>query len=143
MDSYTVYVNYTLLLLPLVLQPTVGFSLLNNISPFFPIYHQLSTSSHSQHLKISFYFFSPSFPGPSSSSRPFQFLREGHLGYPLPLYPFYYIFSFTHLFQFSIRPTFPFSIFIVKAIYSSKYFPFENQQSLSSPGFPLYTQQKL
>jgi hypothetical protein len=28
--------------------------------------------------------------------------------YPLPLYPFYYIFSSTQLFQFSIRPTFPF-----------------------------------
>ena len=70
MDSYTVYVNYTLLLLPLVLQPTVGFSLLNNISPFFPIYHQLSPSSYSQHLKISF----------TSSLHPF-------LGFPLLLIP--------------------------------------------------------
>ena len=78
----------------------------------FPIYHQLSPSSHSQHLKISFCFFSPSFPGSSSSSRPFQFLSADLFGhpillhslhvtqptYPLPLYPFYYIFSFTHLF---------------------------------------------
>jgi len=93
-----------LLLLPLELQPAVGFGLSNNTSPFFPIYHQLSPSSHSQHLKISFYFFSASFPGSSSSSRPFQFLNEdlyGHLillhslqvtqpTYPLPLYPFYY-----------------------------------------------------
>jgi len=100
------------LLLPLALQLAAGFGLSNNTSPFFPICHQLSPSSHFQHLKISFYFFSPSFPGSSSSSRPFQFLSEDLFGhpnllhslqvtqptYPLPLYPFYYIFSFTHLF---------------------------------------------
>ena len=100
------------LLLPLALQPAVGFGLSNNTSPFVPIYHQLSPSSHSQHLKISFYFFSQSFPGSSSSSRPFQFLSEDLFGHPillhslqvtqptysLPLYPFYYIFSFTQLF---------------------------------------------
>jgi len=63
-----------LLLLPLALQPAIDFGLSNNTSPFCPIYHQLSPSPHSQHLKISFYFFSPSFPGSSSSSRPFQFL---------------------------------------------------------------------
>jgi hypothetical protein len=58
---------------------------------------------------------------PSSLSCPFQFLSEDLFGhpillhflqvtqptYPLPLYAFYYIFSFTQLFQFSIRPTFP------------------------------------
>ena len=43
-----------LLLLPLALQPTVGFGLSNNVLPFFPICDQLSPSSHSQHLKISF-----------------------------------------------------------------------------------------
>ena len=43
---------------------------------FFPICHQLAPSSHSQHLKISFYFLFPSFPGFSPSSRPFQFLSE-------------------------------------------------------------------
>jgi hypothetical protein len=94
------------LLLPLALQPAVGFGLSNNTSPFFLIYHQLSPSSHSQHLMISFLFFSPSFSGSSSSSRPFQFLSEDLFGYPtflhslqvtqptypLPLYPFYYIF---------------------------------------------------
>ena len=53
-----------LLLLPLTLQPTVGFGLSNNVLPFFPICHQLSPSSHSQHLKISFYFLFPYFPGP-------------------------------------------------------------------------------
>src|SRR5215470_15531857 len=74
-----------LLLLPLALQPAVGFVLSNNTSPFFPIYHQLSPSSHSQHLKISFYFFSPSFPGSSSSSRSFQFLSEYHFGHPILL----------------------------------------------------------
>ena len=113
-----------LLLLPLALQPAVGFGLSNNTSPFFPIYHHLSPSSHSQHLKISFYFFSPSFPGSSSSSRPFQFLTEDlfehpillhslqmtQTAYPLPLYPFYYIFSFIQLLYFSIRPNFPFPI---------------------------------
>jgi len=129
-----------LLLLPLALQPIVGFGLSNNVPPLCPICHQLSPSSHSQHLKISFGFFSPSFPGPSSSFRPFQFLREDLFGhpillhsfqvtqptYPLPHYTFYFIFSFIHLFQFSIRPTFPFFIFIFTTIYSSKYFPFEN-----------------
>ena len=47
-----------LLLLPLTLalQPTVGFGLSNNVLPFFPICHQLSPSSHSHHLKISFSF---------------------------------------------------------------------------------------
>jgi len=44
--------NILLLFLPLALQPNVGFGLSNNILPFFPIYHQLSPSSHSQHLKI-------------------------------------------------------------------------------------------
>jgi len=38
-------------LLPLALQPAVGFGLSNNTSPFFPVYHQLSPSSHSQHLE--------------------------------------------------------------------------------------------
>ena len=60
----------------MALQPTVGFGLSNNVLPFFPICHQLSPSSHSQHLKISFYFLVPSFPGSSPSSRPFQFLSE-------------------------------------------------------------------
>jgi len=100
-----------LLLLPLALEPVVGFGLPNNTSPFVPIYHQLSPSSHTQHLKISFHFFSLSFPGSSSSSRPFQFLSEDFFGhpillhslqvtqptYPLPLYLFYYIFSFIQL----------------------------------------------
>jgi len=131
-------------LLPLALQPAVCFGLSNNTSPFFPIYHQLSPSSHSQNLKISFYFFSLSFPGSSSSSRPFQFLSEDLFGhpillhslqvtqptYPLPLYPFYYIFSFTQFFYFWIRPTFPFPIFVFRTIYSSKYFPFKNKQRL-------------
>ena len=43
--------NILLLLLPLELQPTVGFGLLNNVLPFFSICHQHSPSSHSQHLK--------------------------------------------------------------------------------------------
>ena len=99
-------------LLPLALQPAVGFGLSNDNPPFCPICHQLSPSSHSQHLKISFYFFSPSFTGPFPSFRPFHFLSEDLFGhpillhslqvtqptYPLPLYPFYYIFPFTHLF---------------------------------------------
>jgi hypothetical protein len=68
--------KYLLLLLPLALQPAVDFGLSNITSAFFPVSHQISPSSHSQHLKISFYFFSPSFPGSSSSSRPYQFLSE-------------------------------------------------------------------
>jgi hypothetical protein len=108
----TNFCSHLAILLPLALQPSVGFGLSNNTSPFFTTYHQLSPSSHSQHLKISFYFFSPSFPRSSSSSRPFQFLHEDLFGhpillhslqvaqptYPLLLYPFYYIFSFTQLF---------------------------------------------
>ena len=43
--------GHQLLLLPWALKPTVGFGLLNNIIPLFPIYHQLSPSIHSQHLK--------------------------------------------------------------------------------------------
>ena len=43
---------------------------------FFPICHQLSPSSHYQHLKISFYFLFPSFPGSSPSSRPIQFFSD-------------------------------------------------------------------
>jgi hypothetical protein len=111
-NQVTAFLTYNLyLLLPLALQPAVGFGLSNNTSPFFPIYHQLSPSSHSQHLKISFCLFSPSLPGSSSSSCPFQFLNEDLFGHPvilhslqmtqptyfLPLYPFYYIFSFTLL----------------------------------------------
>ena len=44
--SVVMYVTKRLLL-PLALQPTVGFALSNNILPFLPIYHQLSPSSHS------------------------------------------------------------------------------------------------
>jgi len=108
LSNRKIFKTYQLLLLPLTLQPAVGFGLYNNTSPLVPIYHQLSPSSHSQHLKISFYFFFPFFPGSSSSSRLFQFLSEDLFGhpvllhslqvtqstYPLPLYPFYYIFSF-------------------------------------------------
>ena len=70
-----------LLLLPLALQPTVGFGL-----PFFPICHQLSPTSHPQHLKISFYFLFPSLPGSSPSSCPFKFLSEELFGHPIHLH---------------------------------------------------------
>jgi hypothetical protein len=43
--------NDILLLLPLALQPTVGFGLSNNIPPFFSICRQLSPSPHSYHMK--------------------------------------------------------------------------------------------
>jgi len=48
-----------------------------------------SPSSNSQHLKISFHFFSPSFPGSSSSSVPFQFWSEDlfWVSYPPPFFP--------------------------------------------------------
>jgi len=104
-----IYILLLLLLLQLALQPIVGFGLSNNVPPFCPICHKLSPSYHSQHLKISFYFFSPSFPGLSPSFRPFQLLTEILFGhpillhsiqvtqptYPLPFYPFYYIFFST------------------------------------------------
>jgi hypothetical protein len=38
------YFIFIVLLLPLALQPTVGFGLSNNVLPFFPICHQLSQS---------------------------------------------------------------------------------------------------
>ena len=75
-----------LLLLPLALQRTVGFGLSKNVLPFFPVCHQLSPSSHSQHLKISFYFLFPSFSGPSPYSHPFQFLSEDLFGHPILLH---------------------------------------------------------
>ena len=54
----TLYLHYyiLLLLLPLALQPAVGFGLSNSTSPFLPILHQLSPSSHSQHLKTSTFY---------------------------------------------------------------------------------------
>ena len=75
-----------MLLLQLALQPTVGFGLSNIVLPFFPICHQLSPSSPSQHLKISFYFLFPSFPGSFPPSRPFQFLSETLFGHPIFLH---------------------------------------------------------
>jgi hypothetical protein len=85
--SLVLYINSTnippILLLPLALQPTVGFGLSNNVPPFPPIYHQLSQSSHSQHLNISLYFLFPSFPWSFPSSRPFQLLSEDLFGHPI------------------------------------------------------------
>ena len=109
-------------------------------SIFFSVSRQLSPSSHSQHLNISFYFLVPSFPGPSPSSCPFQFLGEDLIVYPillhslqvtkptqpLPFYPFYNVFSIVQLFKFLIRPAFPLSIFVFRAVYSSKYFSFKD-----------------
>jgi hypothetical protein len=46
-----------LLLLPLALQPTMGFGLSNNMLPFFPICHQLSPSS----LNLSSFFICSNF----------------------------------------------------------------------------------
>jgi hypothetical protein len=77
---------FNFLLLPLTLQPAVGFGLSNNTSSFFPIYHQISPSSHAHNLKIFFCFFSASFPGSSSSSRPFQFFSENLLAHPILLH---------------------------------------------------------
>ena len=77
------YPHWYDLLLPLALQPTVGFGLSNNVLQFFPICHQLFPSSHSHHLKISFYFRFPSFSGSSPSSHPFHFLSEDLFGHPI------------------------------------------------------------
>jgi hypothetical protein len=43
--TFLIISRSSLLLLPLALQPTVGFGLSNKILPFFPICHQLSPSS--------------------------------------------------------------------------------------------------
>ena len=72
-----------LLHLPLAVQPGVGFGMSKNVVLFFPVCH--SPSSHSQHLKSSFYFF-PSFPGSSPSSRPFQFVSEDLFRHPILLH---------------------------------------------------------
>jgi len=51
----------------------------------------------------------------------------------LILCPFIHFIIFSPLLTSSsspIHPTFPFSIFIFRTIYSSKYFPFKNKQSL-------------
>ena len=86
------------LLLLLLLLTTDVFSFHRHYSPlwalacrttsfhFFPTCHQLSPSSHSQHLKISFYFLFPPFPGSSASSCPFQFLSEDLFGHPILLH---------------------------------------------------------
>ena len=62
----------------------MGFGLPNNAPPFIPIYHQLSPSSHSHHLKISFYF-SPFFP--LVSTPPVLEWRSFWASYPPPFSP--------------------------------------------------------
>jgi hypothetical protein len=58
-----------------------------------------------------------------------------HPTYRLPLYPFYYIFSFTHLFYFSIRPTFLFLNFIFSILYCpSSICSFYQRDKLAKPG---------
>jgi hypothetical protein len=47
-SSFLLFLLLSLILPPLVLQPSVGFGLSNNILPFFLICHQLSPS-HTQH----------------------------------------------------------------------------------------------
>ena len=84
---YIIIIIIIIIFIPLALQPTVGFGLSNNVLPFFPICHQLSPPSHSQHLKISFYFLFPSFAGSSPSSRPFQFLKHYTIAYRIPPHP--------------------------------------------------------
>ena len=56
---------------------------------FFSTHHYLSSSSHSQHLKISFYFLFPSFPGssPFASSLPVLEWRSFWASYPPPFSP--------------------------------------------------------
>ena len=78
-----------LLFLPLALQPTAGFDLSNNVLPFFPICHQLSPSSHSQHLKISFYILFPFFSWVFTffSSLPVLECRSFCASYPPPFSP--------------------------------------------------------
>ena len=110
----------------------------------FPIYHQLSPSSHSQHLKISFYFFSPSLPGSSSSFVPSNSWVKIFLGilsssilsrWPsqLILCPFIHFSIFSpSLNSSSSRFVLLFhSPFSYLGPYSSKYFPSENYRLLS------------
>jgi len=95
-------------------QSAMGFGLSNNTSPFFPIFPYLSPTLSifsPPALEDLFPLLPPSFPGSSFSSLPFQCLSEDLFGhpillhflqvtqptYPLPLYPFYYIFSFIQL----------------------------------------------
>jgi len=77
-----------IILLPLALRSVVGFGLSKNVPPFCPICHHLSPPSHFQHLKISFYFFSPSFPGPSPFVSSLPVLeRSFWASYPPPFSP--------------------------------------------------------
>ena len=62
-----------LLLLLLSLQPTVGFSLLNDFLPFCPFFTLLSPPSYSHYLQIFFNAFNPSLPWSPSSSRTYRF----------------------------------------------------------------------
>ena len=82
-STHTVcYIIIIIIIIPLALQPAVRFGLSNNVRPFFSTHHQLSPSSHSQLLKISFYFLFPSFPGSTPSPRPFHFFNEYFFGHP-------------------------------------------------------------
>jgi hypothetical protein len=53
---------------------------------FFLSITKISPSSHSQHLKVSFYSIFPSFPGSSPSSRPIQLLDEYLFRHPVLLH---------------------------------------------------------
>ena len=111
------------LLLPLALQPTVGFGLSNNVLPFFPICHQLSPLPHSQHLKISFYFLFPSFPGSSPSSR--------HVARAISVYLVFFRPSSFNLSSFFLRSTFVTVSFLLGGVVR----PMPNPQP-GGPGYP-------
>jgi hypothetical protein len=76
-ESYRLWCVYVcdllLLLLLLVLQPTVGFSLLSDFLPLCPFFTLLSPSSYSHYLQIFFNVCNPYLPWPSSSSRTYRF----------------------------------------------------------------------
>jgi len=142
--SHSLSHTHIYILLPLALQPTVGFGLSKNVLPFF-----LSATNSDHHLTPSTWrSLSPTFfhlflglplllvPSSSWVKICLCILSSPILTWwpiqPL-LYPFIHSTIFSHLFISSrsrfVRH-FPSPFFICRAIYSSQYFPFKNQQSL-------------
>ena len=124
--SLSLYLLLILLLLPLALQTTVGFGLSNNVFPFFSYLPPTPSIFSLPALEDLFLLPLPIFSWvfPFFLSLPVLEWRSFWASYPPPfslgditslsfaLLSTLYIFSFAHLFQFSIPPTFPFPVYL-------------------------------